>query len=185
MQANLIKQILALFYSTSDEREYLRAPLEYKGNLLACDGRMFVVVDATPYDANIQANSAPDNIVSVVNHHLGPNFACDNPLPDIPEDDTDEKACDECNGSGTISFSTDKHEYDVTCKECDGFAFNIKPIPMNPLPDIDVPFDVANMKKIALLGNVLFTIENNTLFFTFEKDGVTGRGAVQRYSPSQ
>jgi len=116
------------FTSQYDVRTFLRTPFNRDGKTLACNGHAMVIFPLQDdYD-----ELDPEKFTNCHDLMTEIDAAVYAPMPEVylPDPITcgvckgKGKAtlvdCEECEGEGTVSFKNDFHDYDVTCKSCNG-----------------------------------------------------------------
>jgi hypothetical protein len=123
------------FTSQYDARHFLRTPFNRDGKTCASNGHTLVLFPENPDYAELDEKHKL-NISQLVAEIDAAEFI---PLPaniTLPEPipcgvckgtgKAREIDCDECEGAGEVCFSNDHHDYEVTCKSCEGEGVSIE-----------------------------------------------------------
>jgi len=111
---SVIEQVCA---KDDDMREYLKTPFDHKGYVCATNGRVAVFFEGECGNKQLE-----ENVVQLLDTKLVNRPDALQPMSDfdISVTQTVDVKCAECEGTGYVEFTTDKHEYTCECKECEG-----------------------------------------------------------------
>ena len=135
---NKYQEILNLFVSTDELRNWMMRPFIINSKVFATNGWALVAFDVTNLKVLGDVGYYKEdklNGVYPLEHNLDNKYSidylkeCFKSVPLVEDFDEEEKedTCDECNGSGEVTFTYEDskykdHEIDGECPICDGFG---------------------------------------------------------------